>query len=179
MGGRGGGSNGASGAAGEEKKNEAAGGMSNTEAVLNYQDMGYQSLNAKLRSGEKLTKEEQATLKGVEKSMKETKEEMTLYRGLGNSVGAQLNNLNAGQIMTDKALISTSKSNEVFKHEFGKGWKATITVPPGTKVLDVNKTLGKKSRYADEKEVILPKSTKLGIVGIDHGAKTVQYRVLK
>ena len=178
MGGRGAGS---SGKAGKEKKEAVAtgGGGGATATVLDYQDLGYKSLNAKLRAGEKLNKKEGATLKGVENSMKKTTKDMELYLGLDNGVGKQLNKLNAGQIMKDKALLSTSKSKEVFKHEFGKGWKATITVPAGTKVLDLNKTLGKKSRYADEKEVILPRSTKLGIVGIDHRAKTVQYRVLK
>ena len=99
---------------------------------------------------------------------------MTLYRGLGGRHGEAIYNALAGSQITDKAYTSTSKSKKmVDTGDFGGGYKAKITIPKGSKVLDVNKTLGKKSIHKHEKEVLLPRNAKFGVAGHDSATNTV------
>lgn len=151
-------------------------------AVMDYQDLSYEPINQALRNDIKLkdvAPEAVKTDKGMQKAMKKTTEEKTVYRGFGDTAGKQLSISNAGQIITDKAYTSTSMSKKAFKEAgFDRGWTAKITVPKGTKAIDVNKTLGKKSISPHEKELILNKGTKYGIKKIDKAKKTVELIVI-
>lgn len=186
MGGRGGGSNGKSGSAGKvEKKQKATGGgdTSLNQALKEYQGNGmYKPINEKLRSGNEggLSETENSVKNSLDKGMSGMENKEYLYRGLGNSLGNEITKAGPGGIIKDNGFISTSKDKSVaFQSQFGTGWKATITAPKGTKRIDVNKTMGKKSVYKEEQEVILERGSRLGIMRVNKNTKTVNLIVLK
>ena len=181
MGGRGGGSNGSSGAKGKSKKEEKAEGgggeMSTAKALDHYQNKdAYQSLNENLRGGKETTKFQKEMVKGMDKGMEKLGENATVFRGMGNKVGEQILKAGEGGIISDKGYTSTSGSKG-YAHQqtgFGYGWKGQISLNKDSKVLDVNKAMGRKSKMKGEKEVIVGRGNKFGVVSINAKTKTVQ-----
>jgi hypothetical protein len=187
MGGRGAGSNGTTGTSKKEAKKEpsSSGGkeLSTNKALEKYQNEGvYRPLNKNLRqdTNEKMSKEEKQVQKAMDKAMKESDGKMILYRGIGNTMGAQIAKAGALGIIKDKGFASTSKVKSVaHSGSFSRGWKATITVPKGTKNIDVNKTMGRKSKIKEEHEVIMGRGQRYGVMKVNGSSKTVHLIALK
>lgn len=146
-------------------------------SLREYAAAGRTDINPALRSGKPLNKEDKQTVKDIEHLMKngKTTKEITVYRGYGGHTD-KLANAKVGDVMPkDKAFMSTSTSkdigaafaNKASNDEYGKRWVAKITVPKGTPSVDVKKSIGKYSMFAKaEKEVLLPRNTKLKVTGI-------------
>jgi hypothetical protein len=168
-----------------EKEQKATGGgdTSVINGLIEYQGNGvFRPLNKKLRSGNEgeLSEIENNVKNSLDKGMTGMENKEYLYRGIGNSLGDEITKAGPGGIIKDDGFISTSRNSAIaFNPIYGRGWKATIIAPKGTKSIDVNKTMGKKSVYKEEKEVILERGSRLGIMKVNKNTKTVNLIVLK
>lgn len=155
-----------------------------TDALQKYQtgfagnNNAYERINKNLREGKKLSKKDEAISQGLERGMKSGEME-TVFRGLGRTGHEQF--LKAGKmgIVQDKSFSSTTRDPKIANNFTKKGgWQAAILVHPDAKRMDVNKVLGKKSEFREEKEVLLNKGTKYRVTGIDRKNKVVSLQAL-
>jgi len=95
----------------------------------------------------------------------------TLHRGIPTDFFPK--NVKVGSIIEDKGFISTSASKEYarefIEESFGKGQGTYLRIitTEGSKTLNVNKFLGTEHTMAYQKEVILPRGSKLIITRIE------------
>lgn len=99
----------------------------------------------------------------------------TYYRGGPRSVYGTLKH---GDIFEDKAFVSVSKSREVGETFLGITGGDDILVEietsRGSKGIDVNKTLGNRSPYPDQEEIVLARGTKFRVVSANKNLVKVQ-----
>jgi hypothetical protein len=98
---------------------------------------------------------------------------IVLHRGLdlksftedGKATIAFFDGMKVGQSFSDPAFGSTTASSKV-ANEFGarSRIRMKIVCPEGSKVLPINTMLGTKHSYAGEKEVLLPRNTRMRLV---------------
>jgi hypothetical protein len=98
---------------------------------------------------------------------------IVLHRGLdlksftedGKATIAFFDGMKVGQSFSDPAFGSTTASSKV-ANEFGarSRIRMKIVCPEGTKVLPINTMIGTKHSYAGEKEVLLPRNTRMRLV---------------
>ena len=153
--------------------NGSSTGMTGKEALAEYQKEGYKDLNKKLRDDEELDEYNNSIKKGMDETMTTLDEEVTVYRGLGKTIGSQAL---PGSVIKDKGYVSTSR--DIFTAKGFSNYVAKITLPKGTKSIDVNKTLGTKSKYKGEKEIVLPTNTKFGVTNINNATGMIELTIL-
>lgn len=103
---------------------------------------------------------------------------IVLHRGLdlksftedGKATIAFFDGMKVGQSFSDPAFGSTSASGKI-GDEFGarSRIRMKIVVPEGSKVLPINTMIGMKHSYAGEKEVLLPRNTRMRLVKRQYG----------
>jgi predicted ABC-type ATPase len=101
--------------------------------------------------------------------------ESVVYRG--TKVGGA-NGLRVGQVVQDKGFMSTvawRPQADDFA-VYSKGDVFAITLPPGTKALDINEAAG--SAFEKEHEVLLPRGTKLEIESFEHHPELSHARLI-
>ena len=102
---------------------------------------------------------------------------LTVYRGYPKALGDYLRStdLRVGSVLSDAALLSTSRSDEVAKRfaDWPEGLMVRIFIRAGSKALDV----APYSMHPDEEEILLPRGTRLRIVGYD-GANVLDAEVI-
>lgn len=158
------------------------------QAVVDYTGLGargqdgYMATNRWLRGhttarGEKLKDitTQVAHLDAAISRANATTQEMTVFRGVGNT--DHYGELKVGQVIEDKAFLSTSKTLELptsWAGTHGDIW--TIKIPHGTKGLDVNavtdKPRGLDFTTAKEGEIILPRNTRLVVDSVKERVTT-------
>jgi hypothetical protein len=153
-----------------------------------YQNGGYKILNDGLRKGN-LEPTYQSTVKDIDDVIELSaplSQDTMLYRGIRSSPARNfdINNLQEGSILTDKAFTSTSASKE-----FASNWKdestsylMSIEAPAGTKgtipAFGVNKLYQTGAGLDYEAEFLLPRNTSMEITSINHTAKTIEAKLV-
>ena len=103
-------------------------------------------------------------LDAIFERIKPISSEMTVWRGLEGVSGSEL--LKRGNILTDKAYIASSLDRDMAETFAGSGLAEEsvlfkIIIPEGSRVIDVDKFLTGNSERAGEREVVLPRNSKL------------------
>ncbi len=138
------------------------------EAVLEYAgEDGMPFLNALRLGAVDVSRTWQKTRDGLDalfEMIKPTSSEMTVWRGLEGISGSEL--LKRGNILTDKAYIASSLDRDMAEVFAGAGLAEEsvlfkIIIPEGSSVIDVDKFLTGSSESGGEREVILPRNSKL------------------
>lgn len=135
-------------------------------------DEGYRAINDGLRGKGKLSAADKSDVAALEAQINKStlKRDIIVHRGMDNlPTGVRGGKLTAGRTFSDKAFVSTSLSSRTadeFIYRAERGAKFEIAIPAGKKALYL-----KKSDYADEYEVLLPKETKFKV-------KSVQERIV-
>lgn len=103
---------------------------------------------------------------------------IVLHRGLdvknftedGKAAISFFDGMKVGQSFSDPAFGSTSTSTKI-GDEFGARSRIRFKVvcPEGSKVLPINTMIGTKHSYAGEKEVLLPRNTRMRLVKREYG----------
>lgn len=121
-----------------------------------------------------MTAEDKAVRDGLDKGMEKGDME-SVYRGLGHTGQEKFLEAGVGGVVKDDAFVSTSRDTRVAKSfsQSGEGWRANIIVSPDVGRTDVNKSLGSKSQYSDEKEVLLARGTSYRIMGINSDTREI------
>lgn len=166
----------------QQKLNTSSQGeYSSVEALEKYQGEGsYRTINKNLRKDKELSDDDKKVKKAMDKAMTPLEEKTIVYRGMGNSVGSDIAKAGVTGSIKDKGFTSTSFDKAVPKlGSYGSGWQARIVLPKGTKAINVNKTMGKKSAYKEEKELIVKSGTSYGIMKVNQSSKTVDLIALK
>lgn len=136
----------------------------------------YKEINDPLRTGSKMTAEAAASVRELDKlfSKTSTKNSMILYRGIHGPEAAKIiKKIKDGSLGINgetkyKAYMSTSVDPEVSRDFTGnqkvgeKGVFFNLTLPKGGRAI----ALGGHSLIKSEKEVLLPRNTRLKITGI-------------
>ena len=126
-------------------------------------------LNGDLRDGNSLSATDKQNMQALDSATRSSAatEATTLYR----SVPAEaLSNKKVGDEIEDRAYMSTTKrrdsAEELLGVTGGEDIIIKIDAPKGTRGVDVNRSLGERSEYADQHEVLLPRNTVLRITKI-------------
>ena len=152
------------------------------DAVEGYALFSMQ-LNADLRNGNKLSATDKENIESLDSAVNSSSagKDTLLYRSMPASAVADVK---VGEIITDKAYLSTSKRHDVARDLLGITGGTDVVVQiharKGTRGVDVNRALGKRSEYADQHEVLLPRGTQLRVTKMyDNGRfKTVYAEVV-
>lgn len=143
------------------------------------QDSAYKRINSTLRNGGGLSSDDTAIEHGLDEGMQKGDME-TVYRGLGKN--GQSAFLKAGQmgVVKDNAFVSTTLDPKIASKNFTSkgGWQAAILVHPDVGRMNVNSTLGSKSEYSEEKEILLARGTNYRVTGIDETNKIISLQAL-
>uniref|UniRef100_A0AAU6W3V1 DUF1073 domain-containing protein n=4 Tax=unclassified bacterial viruses TaxID=12333 RepID=A0AAU6W3V1_9VIRU len=135
---------------------------SEKSAVSSYTGDDFMRANAELRSGGEPDAQAKRVDSAIEKSYLQSGQ--TLYRGMTREAAKQLfpsGSINAGDTISDKAFLSTSKSANVAGSIGLGGVVLKIEVGDGQKGLDMQGL----SRNEYEKEVLLPRNAKMTVLG--------------
>lgn len=131
-------------------------------------ELVYGEINGNLRKGNPLTGTAKAVSEGLDKAFtlaSPTKTSTTVYRQFPGQDEALVRELleyaRAGKVWTDKAFLSTTKSEDILPDfdNLGTGVRLNIRVPPGSKVIHVDDYLEEMDFRQDE--WLLPRGTKL------------------
>ena len=148
------------------------------DAVFDYTTSRYLQLNSALRSGKKMSKQDQKLDKNLESAMKKSKLDAgtTLYRGtnpdelgLNKSVKSlsqsEIKNL-VGKTITSDAYTSTAKTRKAAENHAGRKLNGEVVIEYKNRTKRNGIDVGNNSNFgANEKEVILPKNAKFKITG--------------
>lgn len=173
---------------GEFSSGDSSGGgkpitLEQKHALDDYVRSGYHDLSALLRhtsyTSMKNVLQAQTAIQHIDSafdSVKPLAKPITVYRGMTKTIANQLA-LKQGSQFTDLGFISTSL-NPSMAERFGLSWGyAKITVPAGTKVLNINSLIPDNS-HRDEEEIILPRGSVLRVDSLQH-SKTLHEARMK
>lgn len=130
-------------------------------------DEGYRAINDGLRGKRKLSSADKLDVEALEEKINKStlKRDIIVHRGMDTiPTGVRGGKLSVGRTFSDKAFVSTSLSSRTadeFIYRAERGAKFEIAIPAGKKALYL-----KKSDYADEYEVLLPKKTRFKIKSV-------------
>lgn len=135
------------------------------EVLAGYVDSNYLSINKNLRDGriDETTKVEIETLDKAFDEYGETLDsDLTVFRGSKDDVFA---GAPVGTELQDNAFVSTSEDAEIAAgFAKGKDYLYQITVPAGSRVIDIDKS-GVSRRTAAEKEILLKRGVRFRVTG--------------
>lgn len=138
-------------------------------AVYEYTFSGYKQLNKELRAGD-TTNPGIAVLDAVLDSAPAVSQKK-VYRALFATPGEI--NMAVGDIYTDNAYMSTTKSSKVM-YMLAAPTRVTIKVPPGTPGLDVSGISYKRH----EEEILFGRDSQMRILKIQYSEEFDKYDVL-
>ena len=155
-------------------------------ALSNYTGAGYDVINPALREGKKLTRDSPQQVEHIDNLLSRTpglSEPTTLYRiaARGDSVTNHLSGAKVGDVISDPAFMSTSRTEEGAASllEVASEGKVPVFLEikayPGAKVLDVNDVASQQGglgAFAGEQEMLLPRGAKMKIVS--DGERTLE-----
>jgi hypothetical protein len=149
------------------------------EAVQYYQRGNNYDLNMALRHDEPFSEYGNNRMGRMEEQlqagMRETTEDKTLYRGLGEDMNDDLKDVQVGDILTDKGYTSTSPDRTVGEEFQRGGYIAKMNVPRGTRAIDVNAGLKPdENDFIGEKEIILDKGGRYRVEMINHDLDRIE-----
>ncbi len=136
-----------------------------------YSSNEYEVINGVLRRGADAvpgyTQNHYNAIRQVDDALKKirTPHDMLVYRGLGNI--DLVRGLKPGDVFHDKAFVSTTVKKDVAYNSFAGGAGGAvfhITVPKGSRAYP----LGTVSKYPEEREILLPRGSRLQISKIEH-----------
>jgi len=161
------------------------------ETLVDYKGNEAYLVNDALRTGNYVEdwNEQITALDNIIDEAPELDRDITVGRYLkGDSA---VSNMQVGQVLEDKAYMSTSLSaKEINKQAFGgRNVRMDIEVPKGSKGLFMDGTLGDLSEIPEEREFLLPRNTKLELVektsentvvlGKDRNITVYKFRLVK
>lgn len=149
--------------------------------VEDYTHSGYAKTNYDLRSPGKAFRTEEDkikvsnTIKSLDKAIDQStlKEDLTVYRGMGDKFVADNFDHLIGATIEDKGFVSTSTNIEIAKPFAGVGKISTksshrivarISLPKGSKALSISDIVPDNSY---EEEFILPRGSKFKVTGTE------------
>jgi hypothetical protein len=160
------------------------------EAVYNYTNNGYTTINTALRHQNE-TVENTYTVQGMDLVIKATpalKEDKTLLRGVSGGIANRLLEAKVGDGYQDRGYLSTTGNANIAKffsvNQSDDYAMLVIDVPKGTKAFQPKKFFLGSDDGSDlwgalnaEDEYILARGTKFQITGIDKETRTVNVKV--
>ena len=145
------------------------------EALQNYTGAMYRDMNAKLRLGKSVSKDDKEDLKHIDAVFKKAKttKDIVVYRGLDSTFG---NTLKKGNVYKELSFMSTTTDKKVANIFTGSGRDRVvmeIEVPSGTSAISANDfSQFKTGKGKGEKEIILNRGIKYEIVDIKEATRT-------
>jgi len=157
-----------------------------TTNLAAYIGVGYYGLNSALRSNQELgtgLPEMKSAMDSLMDKVPPLEQSETVYRGVSGDIATKLVDAPIGTIITDKGYVSTSRDKELAQDFMTVGNSdnqtralMAITLPEGTKALDVSKFYLNNPNMSLEKELILPRGSQFQIIGRD--GNTVQLKAI-
>lgn len=142
------------------------------QRIADYKTLAYREVNAALRSGERMGKDDAAVADVLDRAISGApvlKGELTLFRGLSDEAIATLGGLRPGTTFSDKAFVSTSlnpNAASLFANEEEGGVFVRIRAPVGTRGLYADTgRVRREGRTQNEREFILPRGSRFRVVG--------------
>jgi hypothetical protein len=147
------------------------------------------SLNRSLRSGTPVPRGYKTTMQSLDDAFASgrhvTSSDKVVYRLLERSDAERLVS-EAGTVFQDAAFVSTTKRAEALDdlaEEVGLDaeelFRLQIIVPKGTRAIDINKVLGRRSQFPEQHELLLDRGLSFRVVESDLGSGTATIEVVK
>lgn len=148
--------------------------VSKDRRLSNYTGIDSARINGMLRHGNKLSSKQKQSINHLDSKFFRTKEPLDLYRGINDQkLYHSLKSLKTNDRMTDNGFVSTSLKPEV-AYDFTPNYTSElknnrsivkIHVPKGKKVLIPDPDSRSTQNGYKEREVILPRGSKMKVVG--------------
>ncbi len=133
-------------------------------SLSSYSGDSFLSINSAMRNGDSDT----AEIKRIESAIDKSgglSESMTVYRGVDRETAKKIfgGSINKGDVVQDKAFVSTSKDFDLVASSYGSGGVVfEIAAPAGTSGIDMSKYSSNKN----EKEILLQRNSKFKVLGV-------------